>query len=157
MNWIRVMYSIAAVFIAQAVVNGAIFGLVMDRLASDSSLARPEGEERIAIYMLSRVLFVSLFVFIFAAWYSRRGVRAGLRYGLIVWLFYSVPMTVGFWSFMRMSDALAGCWIGIGLVENLVSGLVIGLVYRDPRRTPSTMADPVAAVVPTGLADATGL
>ncbi|HKQ47692.1 MAG TPA: hypothetical protein VJZ71_06465 [Phycisphaerae bacterium] len=150
MNKRRIAIAIAAVFITQAVANGVIFGLIMGRLAIDSSITRPEEQEHVAIYMLSRVLFVSLFVFIFAGWYPRRGVRAGLRYGLIVWLFYSVPMTVGFWSFMRMSDALAGCWIGIGFVENLMSGLVIGLVYRDPRHTPSTAAAPVTAVVPAG-------
>jgi len=145
MNRARLVISIIAVFIAQAAVNGAIFGLFMSRLALDASLMRPESEKHVGVYMLSRVLFISLFVFVYAGWYPSRGLGAGLRFGLLVWLFYSVPMTVGFWSFMRMSDALAGCWVGIGLIENLVAGLVVGLIYNAPNQPPRRPLAPVGA------------
>lgn len=127
MNRKRFALCEVAVFVTQALVNGALFGL-MDRVFTDPALFRPEGEEHIAIYMASRVLFVSLFVYMYAFWYARQGRLAGLRYGLIIWLFYSVPMTVGFWSFLRMTDGLALAWIGIGLAENVAGGLVLGLL-----------------------------
>jgi len=132
MSWRRLALCAVAVFVTQALVNGTIFALIMDRSFNDPALFRPEGEEKIAIYMASRVLFVGLFVYIFAFWYTRRGWLPGLRYGFIVWLFYSVPMTVGFWSFMRLPDGLALAWIGIGLAEHEASGLVLGFLYTHP-------------------------
>lgn len=136
MNGRRLVLCAVAVFVTQALVNGMIFRLVMDRAFKDTALFRPEGEEKIAIYMASRVLAVGLFVYFFAFWYGRRGWRAGLRYGLIVWLFYTVPMTIGFWSFMRMQDGLALAWIAIGLAEYITGGLVLGLLgaHRTNRR-----------------------
>jgi hypothetical protein len=54
----------------------------------------------------------------------------GLRYGIVIWLFYSIPMTIGFWSFITMPDGLAVAWIAVGLVEYVVSGVLLGLLYR---------------------------
>jgi hypothetical protein len=128
MSWKRLVLCVVAVFVTQALVNSALFGLVMDRVFNDPALQRAEGEEQLAIYMASRVLSVGLLVYIFAFWYGRRGWQAGLHYGIVIWLFYTVPMTIGFWSFLRMSNGLALAWIAIGLVEYVTSGLVLGLL-----------------------------
>ncbi len=127
MTWRRLALCGVLVFVTQALVAGILFGLMGQR-PDDSTLFRPEGDERIGPYLASRVLSVALFVYIFTCWYRRRGWRAGLRFGIFVWLFYSVPMTVGFWSFLRMPDDLALAWVGIGLVEYVSSGVVLGLL-----------------------------
>jgi hypothetical protein len=171
-NWRRFLVSFIAVFIAQAMVAGALHMWVIEPFVDDAGLGRPEGEEKIVPYMLSRVLFVALFVWIYARWYvparqgrpgaqvdeltgrpvghggffvpAQRGnqgreqtassasarLLSGLRYGFIIWLFYSIPMTVGFWAFLRMPDNLALTWVGIGLAEYVVGGMVVGLIFR---------------------------
>jgi hypothetical protein len=128
MTWKRLALCGVLVFVTQGLVAGILFGLLGQRL-DDPTLFRPEGQERIVPYMASRILSVGLFVYIFTWWYRQCGWRAGLRFGIFVWLFYSVPMTVGFWSFVRMPDALALAWVGIGFAEYVCSGMVLGLVH----------------------------
>ncbi len=130
MNWKRLAFAAGAVFIAQAIVAGALQMVVADQLFADEAFFRPEGEEKLFPYFLSRVLFVALFAYLFAKSSRRVGWAPGLRYGLLIWLFYSVPMTIGFWSFIAIPDGLAVAWIGIGLAEYLVGGVVVGFLYR---------------------------
>jgi hypothetical protein len=143
MTWKRLALLGVLVFVTQGLVAGILFGLIGQRF-DNPELFRPEGEEKVAPYMASRILFVGLFVYIFARWYPRRGRRAGLVYGLVMWLFYSVPMTVGFWSFLRLPGGLALAWVGIGLAEYASSGIVLGFVHdpnpdaRAPRDGPPT-------------------
>jgi hypothetical protein len=124
----RLALAALAVFVTQTAIAGALMSLLPRGLVEDPTLSRPEGDERVVPYMISRVLFAALYAGIFAFWRESRGSLAGLRYGLIIWLLYSVPMTVGFWAFMRMPDAMAAAWLGVGLAEYAVSGIVLGLV-----------------------------
>ena len=55
-----------------------------------------------------------------------RGPLAGIRYGLAVWLLYSIPMAVGFWSFLKLPGVVAFSWIAFGLAELVASGVVLG-------------------------------
>lgn len=130
MNWNRLVFCALVVFVAQAFVTGTLQVVVVDPLFEDQTFFRPEGQEKLLPYFASRVLFVGLFTYIFARAFGRSGWTEGLRYGITIWLFYSVPMTVGFWSFIAMPDGLALAWIGIGLGEYAVSGLLLGLLYR---------------------------
>jgi hypothetical protein len=133
-----------AVFITQAVVNGALFALVGDRLPHDAALFRPEGQELWGVYMASRVLFVSMFVLLFARWFRGRGPLAGIRYGLAVWLLYSIPMTVGFWSFLKLPGVVAFSWVAFGFAELVASGVVLGWLFA--RGTGRAPGPSVAAV-----------
>lgn len=130
MNGSRLIVQAAAVFAAQAVVAGALQMSVVDRLFDDPELFRPEGEEHLLPYFASRVLFVVLFTYLFARIFPRSGVTGGLKFAVLIWLFYSVPMTVGCWAFLRMPDGLALAWTGVGLAEMLTGGAVLGMLNR---------------------------
>jgi hypothetical protein len=128
-SWRRFFLAALAVFVAQAVLAG-VLQLLLESALEQPAFSRAEGDEKLAIYFLSRILFVLVFTYIFVKGYEGRGPIEGLRYGLLVWLLYSIPMTVGFWAFYQMSGALALAWIGIGLVEMLGGGLTAAIVYR---------------------------
>ena len=38
-------------------------------------------------------------------------------------------MTVWFWAFVQMPEGLVGAWLGVGLAEYLIGGLILGLLY----------------------------
>ena len=126
----RFLSCVAAVLLVQAAVAGTLQVTVLDAVFADPALFRAEGEERLLPYFASRILFTVLFVWIFVRGFAARGPAAGLRFGLLVWGFYVIPMTLGFWAFLRMPDALAAAWVGVGLAEMLAGGLVLGLLYR---------------------------
>lgn len=102
----------------------------MDRVFAEPLFFRGEEDEKLGLYLASRMLFAFLFTFIYAKGYENRGESEGLRFGLLIWLFYTIPMTVGVWAFIKIPDYLAVSWIGIGLVENVVGGLILGTSYR---------------------------
>jgi hypothetical protein len=137
MDWKRLLLAAVAVFVAQAVVAGILQVAFVDALYDLPEFFRPEGNEKILIYSVSRILFVSLFSYIYAKGYEGGGVGEGVRFGILIWLFYSIPMTIGFWAFIVMPDGLALAWIGVGLCEYLVGGLVLGLIYRSKRTEPA--------------------
>ena len=130
MNWKRFALCALMVFVAQAVVAGTLQVIVLDPLFEEQTFFRPEGREKLVPYFASRVLFVGLFTYLFARACRRSGWVEGLRYGIVIWLFYSIPMTVGFWSFITMPDGLAVAWIAVGLAEYVVSGVLLGVLYR---------------------------
>jgi len=130
MNWNRFALCAIMVFVAQAIVAGALFAVVVNPLFEKQAFFRPEGQEKLVLYFASRILFVGLFTYLFARACRGSGWVEGLRYGIVIWLFYSIPMTVGFWSFITMPDGLAVAWIAVGLAEYVVSGVLLGLLYR---------------------------
>ena len=130
MNWYRFGLCALVVFVAQAVVAGTLFAIGVNPRFEDQAFFRPEGQEKLLLYFASRVLFVALFTYLFARAYGRSGWAEGLRYGIVIWLFYSIPMTVGFWAFITMPDSLAVAWIAVGFAEYTVGGLLLGLLYR---------------------------
>ena len=130
MSWSRFIWASLAVFLGQAIVAGLLFAIWVGHAFSDPAFFRPEGDQRVVVYVASRVMFVVLFVYLIASRYRGRNLVQGLRFGIVVWLFYSIPMTVGFWAFIRMPDGLAAAWIVVGLAEMAIGGLVVSAVYR---------------------------
>lgn len=138
LNVKRLCLAGTAVFVVQAMVAGGLQAVVADRLFGQEPIFRPEGEEKLLVYFASRVLFVALFSYLFAKSSDRTGVGAGMLYGSLIWLFYSIPMTIGMWAFLKIPNALALGWVGIGLAEHLAGGIVLGLIYK-PTTSASNM------------------
>lgn len=130
MNWKRIFTAALGVFFVQAIVAGVLQMSVIDRFFETPTFFRVEGDEKLVPYFASRVLFVFLFTYIFAKGYENRGWSEGLRFGLLIWLFYSIPMTIGFWAFIALPDALALSWILVGLLEYISGGLVLAFLYK---------------------------
>ncbi|NIP59751.1 MAG: hypothetical protein GWM92_15710 [Gemmatimonadetes bacterium] len=137
----RFLACVAAVLVVQAAVAGTLQVTLVDGAFSDPALFRGEGQEKLVPYFASRILFTGLFVWIFARGFAGRGVRGGLLYGAVIWAFYVIPMTVGFWAFLTLPDGLAVAWIGVGAAEMLAGGLVLGLLHR-PGAEAGTPAPP---------------
>jgi len=140
MNWTRFIWASLGVFLGQAIVAGLLFAVWVGRRFSDPAFFRPEGDQRLVVYFACRIMFVALFVYLFASRYRGRKLVEGLRFGIMMWLFYSIPMTVGFWAFIRMPDGLAVAWIVVGLAEMVAGGLVVSAVYR-PRVAMEVLSD----------------
>lgn len=134
MNWNRFIFASLGVLIGQAIVAGLLFVIWIGPAFSDPEFFRGESDERMAVYHACRILFVGLFVYLFASRSRGRGLVEGLKFGIMMWLFYSVPMTVGVWAFIQMPEGLATAWIVAGFAEMVAGGLIVSALYR-PRVT----------------------
>lgn len=131
-RWI-LMTVIAALVVT--IIESLAHGVLLKALYIQSAGAwRPEAEMSKLIHYGWIATLVSCFflVYIFHKGYEGKTskIAEGLRFGLIVGLFYATPMAV--WSYVSipMPINLAVAWFVVGLVDMLLAGAIISLLYK---------------------------
>lgn len=125
------------VLVTKAAVGAIFFGLVFTDVHEGTSTAfRAEGTENHGIAMVGYIAWSLAFSFVFARRFENRGWLEGVRFGLIVWLLYFVPMTLGIYGYFVVSPAWTFFALFAGLAESLACGSVAGRVFRNaPMKT----------------------
>ena len=132
MSWKRMAMSVFLVLVTKAAVGGIFFGLVFTDVNEGTSTAfRAEGTENHGIAMVGYVAWSLAFSFVFARGFEKRGWLEGVRFGLIVWLLYFVPMTLGIYGYFVVSSQWTVFALISGLAESLACGSVAALVFRN--------------------------
>jgi hypothetical protein len=132
MNWKRYWISALAVFvIAKGLVAALFFGVVFDSVYDQAlPCARPEGSEVHAAGLICMAAWSLGLVYIFAKGYQSKGWPEGVRFGLLVWIFYFVPMLTGFYGYYAMPFNWVVAGLVSGLAESLTAGLLVAFLYR---------------------------
>ena len=89
----------------------------------------------------SSIAFTALFV----RGSRRRDWIEGLRFGLLIWLLYFVPMTLGIYGYFSVGDTWPVLAILAGLAEALACSLVATLAARPARATSTAGFDAAGA------------
>jgi len=132
MNWKRYWISTAAVFVvAKGLVAALFFGVIFDSVY-DQLLpgARPEGEEVHVAGLICMIAWSLAFTYIYAKGHENKGWTEGIRFGLIAWVFYFIPMITGFYGYYEMPFNWVIAGLVSGLAESLTAGLLAGLFYK---------------------------
>lgn len=132
MNWKRYWISAVAVFvIAKGLVAALFFGVIFDSVYDQAlPCARPEGSEVHAAGLICMAAWSLGFTYIFAKGYQNKGWPEGIRFGLVVWTFYFVPMLTGFYGYYAMPFNWVVAGLVSGLAESLTAGLLVALLYK---------------------------
>ncbi len=131
MNWKRfLMAGLVTYVVVQAM--DFIFNEVFMKSVNESlkSLWRPNMMSRIWVTYVVGVLVTFLFTYIFIKGREGKGIAEGVRYGIIMWLFVSVPMNVSLWVFLPISYVIILRWMLFGLLEMLVAGILVAVIYK---------------------------
>ncbi len=132
MNWKRYWISTAAVFVvAKGMVSSLFFAVIFD-FVYDKQLpgARPEGEEFHVAGLICMIVWSLAFTYIYTKGHQNKGWAEGIRFGLIAWVFYFIPMTTGFWAYYDVSTNWVIAGLVSGLAESLTAGLLVALIYK---------------------------
>lgn len=126
-----------AVFATKAAVGALVFGLLASGLDETGSPAfRPEGTERHGVALAGYVAWAVAFTLLLASRPVDR-VRDGLGFGLLVWLLYFVPMSLGIHGYFAVDSRWTALALLSGLAEGLACGSVAGWVLAgSPRAAP---------------------
>lgn len=126
-----------AVFATKAAVGALVFGLLASGLDEAGSPAfRPEGTERHGVALAGYVAWAVAFTLLLASRTVDR-VRDGLGFGLLVWLLYFVPMSLGIHGYFVVDVRWTALALLSGLAEALACGSVAGWVLvGSPRAAP---------------------
>jgi len=132
MSWKRISMSVFLVLVTKVAVGAIFFGLVFADVHEGASTAfRAEGTENHGIAMVGYVAWAFAFSFVFARGFVNRGWLEGVRFGLIVWLLYFVPMTLGIYGYFVVGLEWALFALISGLAESVACGSVAALVFRN--------------------------
>jgi len=141
----RMALGVLLVLLTKAAVGAVAFGLVLaDAPWGASPAFRAEGTEQHGVAMLGYVAWSIAFSILFVRAFRDRGWRNGLRFGLLVWLLYFVPMTLGIQGYFVVSGEWTAFALLSGLAEALGCGCVAALVFRGrtAQPAPATLALP---------------
>lgn len=87
-------------------------------------------------YGLIAMLVTSfVLVYIYHRGYEGKGsaLAEGLRFGFLIGLLTALPMAVWAYVMMPVPVALVGGWFGIGMIDMLLAGAIIGAMYKPTR------------------------
>jgi len=76
------------------------------------------------------VLVALLFTYIFIKGREGKGIAEGVRYGIIIWLFVNVPMSVGMWVLLPIPYMIIIQWMLFSLLEMLIAGILVAVIYK---------------------------
>ena len=106
--------------------------LMMATYEALKSVWRPEADMMAKMWIFHPVMLLSmlLFVYIFIKGREGKGICEGVRYGLIIWLFLSVPFSLSLYVLFPIPFSLSLKWMAIGFVEMVISGVLAAAIYK---------------------------
>ena len=133
MNVKKWVIASVVVFIVSQILDFIIHGVLLTgSYEATSQLWRTEAEMNQMMWLMWLVALVwsFLFVVIFTKGYEGKGIGEGVRYGIIIGLFATIPMSFGSYSVMPMTFSLALGWFIYGMIEYIILGIVVALLYK---------------------------
>lgn len=126
----RVLLGCAAVFITLQILDVLIHRVLLaSTYASLASLWRPDMESKMWIMYLVSLVGSFFFSFVFSKGYENKGIGEGLRYGFYIGIWMSMGSAYGTYSMIAIPYSLALQWFMYGVIEWLIAGVVIALVF----------------------------
>ncbi len=122
------------VFIGMVILSIIIHGFILSSAYEAppmSTLMRPAAEMTSMMWIYYVVYFIQayIFVLIFSKGYEGKGVGEGIRYGLYMGLLLATPMAYASYAMYPMPYSLALQWFIYGIVEYVILGVLLALVY----------------------------
>jgi uncharacterized PurR-regulated membrane protein YhhQ (DUF165 family) len=131
MNWKRFWVASLVTYVVVQAMDFVVNEVFM-KSANESlkSLWRPDMTSRMWVMYVVGVLVALLFTYIFIKGREGKGIAEGVRYGIIIWLFVSVPMSVGMWVLLPIPFMMIIRWMLFGLLEMLIAGILVAVIYK---------------------------
>ncbi|NBC82270.1 MAG: hypothetical protein GVY19_02705 [Bacteroidetes bacterium] len=135
MNVKRYLITVLLVFLTYEILSYLIHSvLLMDAYQNISTLWRSDMMQYLWLMYLADLLFVSFFVLIYTQWSKSYNLISGFIFGLLSGLMISSAGVLNQHVVYPIPFELTIQWMIYGLLQFLISGLVLGLVYK-PKRT----------------------
>jgi len=131
MNWKKFFITFVVIYIAGFVLSFIIHGLILGSTYEQlSHIWRPDMDRLMWVQWVTALFLSFFFVYIFAKGYEGRGIMEGVRYGLIIWAFFSIPSVYGQYMAYPLPYSLVWKWLIADLVTMVVLGVIVALLYK---------------------------
>ena len=141
MNVKRFIVASLAVYVASLALGYLVHGVIL-RPIYDSlkNVWRPDMQSKMWIEWLNGLIVSFLFTYIFTKGYQGKGIMEGLRFGLVIGLFLSVPAAYGTYMIIPIPYYLALEWFLYGTAQWIILGAVAAAVYKPLATAPVKLA-----------------
>ena len=137
MNCKRFVIASVVVFVAVQVMEFIVNGLIMkDQYESLKSLWRPDMASKMWLMYVVGVLVAFLFTYIFVKGREGKGIAEGIRYGIVIWLFVAIPMSLWFWAMFPVPFKISLWWMVFSLIEYIIAGILVAAIYKPVQPAP---------------------
>ena len=134
----KILTGAVVVFIAMSVLDFLVHGVILDAAyKATSTLWRPDMQSKMWIYSVISLIGAFFFSFIFSKGYEGKGIAEGARYGLYIGIWMSIGMAYGTYAMIAIPYAMALQWFLYGIVEYVIYGIILSLVFGKKTETAS--------------------
>lgn len=131
-RWLLASVAVVAVIVAQEFLVHRV--LLHEIYLQTTSVWRARADilNTMWLYGVGCLVFAPVFALIYVKGYEvgKSGLGQGLRYGVYMGLLIGVALTLGWYVVLPISATLAVYWAIAGMVEMIVAGIVVGLIYK---------------------------
>ena len=131
-----------AVFVVYQILNFLVYNVLLADAWSASGVLRPDADmmSKMWIMWLTGLLWSFIFVYLFHSVRQRQGVMEGVRYGFCIGLFVMVPTAYNSYATLPIAHSLALTWLAYGMLQVILCGVVVSLVYKPGKAATDTAA-----------------
>ena len=132
MNIKRFLLSLLAVFVTFQVLNFLIHSLILSGAYQDlESVWRQDMMDVMWLMYIADLIFAGFFTLIYTQWVKTPGIKSGLMYGLFIGLMMNTSGMINQFVIYPITSWLLWMWIIFGLIQFVLCGLVLGLIYKN--------------------------
>lgn len=138
LNWKRILLASVVVTVVSFVLSGITCGWLFNWVYSlePTSVWKPQ-EAMNTMWFVWMMLAGFFFALVFATIYAilkksipARGVMKGACFGLMIWFVSSLPMEFSSFMIMNIAPGYIVYSLIMGLVDNIVKGVIIAWIYK---------------------------
>lgn len=134
MNFLRFLRAVITVYILYEIIGYyAHNSLLCDCYAELEELWRPDMKQKMNYTFIADFVFTTLFVVIYTRWVKNHTVLTGIVFGLTFSLI-SITNIVNQYVMYPLSKHMTVLWILTAILQMLVSGLSVGMIYRPKKK-----------------------
>ena len=133
MNIKRFVIAGIAVFVAMLILDFIFHGALMTSEYEEiQGVWRSDAEmmKLMPIGYIFTLLWAFLFCYIFVRGREGKGLAEGVRFGIVMALFYSLISAVWQWTMYPLPFRLVIYWFLFGLLEMVILGILVALIYK---------------------------
>jgi len=142
MNLKKILFTIMLVYLTQQLLNYLLHILILgSTYASLPHLWRQDVLNKIWIRLVTDLIFSIFFVYLFVRGYQNRGVKEGIRFGIIVACLYAIPIYYGQYIIYPLPSLLIVEWVFFGFITYMILGVVCAMFYKGGSRRDAIQSD----------------
>lgn len=145
MNVKRLIIAFVVVFIVLELTNLLIHNVILASTYQKEEISKvfrtmQEIQSKMWVGWVIDIIWSFFFVFVFVKGYENKGWLEGLRYGIYIGLFISLPAAYYQYMVYPLPYYLTFQWFIYGLIQNIILGILTSLIYKKKEQVQETAA-----------------